>query len=261
MSTTASKNEWRRHLAPYSSEFVGTFFLACTVGLTQAQNQALAPIAVGFVLTALHVSSGAVSGGHFNPAVTIGVWLSGRDLVPLDRALKYIVAQALGALMAASACWGLLSALDVPKPAAGVTQQEAIVSEVVFSAAWVFVALSTATLAKDTKEPFQADFAGLAIGLTVAAAAFANGGLGSCCLNPAMALAFFGFAGSGSAGSMVLYSMCPLLGAAVAAALFRAVRTQEFAPAVLKCERERREGNISTSRSVRGGGGYGSFSP
>lgn len=248
---------WRRDFAPYASEFIGTFFLACTIALTRAQNQSMAPLAVGFVLAAMHYSSGSVSGGHFNPAVTIGVWLSGREVVSAPKAGQYVVAQVFGAASAAAVCRCLLQALFVPAPTEGFTREEAAVAEVVYSGAWVFVVMSTTTLARSTKELHHEDFAGLAIGLTVTAAAFAGGGLSGCCLNPALAMAFFGIVGD-TAGNSLLYIGCPLLGALVAAALFRGVRSQEYSAEVQEDERERQKDEALISGGACSG--YGSFS-
>ena len=70
----------------YLVEFIGTFFLVLTVGAAVRSGAPLAPVAIGAVLMVMIFAGGHVSGGHFNPAVTLAVWLRGkcppRDVVP-----------------------------------------------------------------------------------------------------------------------------------------------------------------------------------
>jgi hypothetical protein len=85
----------------YIVEFIGTFFLVLTVGCTVIGNGAgmFAPLAIGSVLMVMIFAGGHISGGHFNPAVTLGVWLRGKceakDVAP------YMISQIIGAVLAA----------------------------------------------------------------------------------------------------------------------------------------------------------------
>jgi aquaporin Z len=85
----------------YIAEFIGTFFLVLTVGCTVIGNGAgaFAPLAIGSALMVVIFAGGHISGGHFNPAVTLGVWLRGKceakDVTP------YMISQILGAVLAA----------------------------------------------------------------------------------------------------------------------------------------------------------------
>src|ERR1700739_1988805 len=87
----------------YLAEFIGTFFLVLTIGCAVIGNGAgpLAPLAIGSALMVMIFAGGHISGGHFNPAVTLGVWLRGKceskDVVP------YMVSQWIGAVLAAFA--------------------------------------------------------------------------------------------------------------------------------------------------------------
>src|SRR6266478_4270553 len=87
----------------YIAEFIGTFFLVLTVGCTVIGDGAgaLAPLAIGSALMVMIFAAGHISGGHFNPAVTLGVWLRGKfdtkDVIP------YMVSQVSGAVVAAFA--------------------------------------------------------------------------------------------------------------------------------------------------------------
>src|ERR1700748_2484459 len=99
----------------YLAEFIGTFFLVLTIGCTVIGHNAgaLAPLAIGSVLMVMIFAGGHISGGHFNPAVTLGVWLRGsceaKDVAP------YMVFQIVGALLAAFAV-KFLKAGDVVTP-------------------------------------------------------------------------------------------------------------------------------------------------
>src|SRR4051794_31871492 len=83
----------------YIVEFIGTFFLVFTVGLTVRAGAPFAPFAIGSILMVMIFAGGHISGGHFNPAVTLAAFLRGRcdkkDVVP------YWVAQFAAGLVAA----------------------------------------------------------------------------------------------------------------------------------------------------------------
>src|SRR5450755_3761873 len=85
----------------YLVEFIGTFFLVLTVGMTVIDPGAstFAPLAIGSALMIMVYAGGHVSGGHYNPAVTIAVWLRGR--CPAVDVLPYIGAQVAAGVVAA----------------------------------------------------------------------------------------------------------------------------------------------------------------
>src|SRR5258708_4994345 len=85
----------------YLVEFIGTFFLVFTVGMTVIDPGAgaLAPIAIGLSLMVMVYAGGPISGGHYNPAVTLAVFLRGK--CPKKDVLPYIIAQLLAAVVAA----------------------------------------------------------------------------------------------------------------------------------------------------------------
>src|SRR5918999_3909065 len=87
----------------YAAEFIGTFFLVLTIGCTgiAAGPGVIAPLAIGSVLMVMIYAGGHVSGAHYNPAVTLGVYLRGRTAA--RDVLPYMVAQLLGAVAAAAA--------------------------------------------------------------------------------------------------------------------------------------------------------------
>ena len=166
----------------YLVEFIGTFFLVLTVGMTVVAPGAgaLAPLAIGSALMVMIYAGGHVSGGHYNPAVTLAVWLRGRcasaDVVP------YWIAQILGAWVAAT---GVLCFKGHPV----VTPMEikivpALIAELVGTFALAYVVLNVAT-AKATAG--NSNY-GLAIGFTVTTMAFALGGISGGAFNPAVAV-------------------------------------------------------------------------
>ena len=89
-------------LRKYLVEFVGAFFLVATIGFTAIPPDdagKLAPLAIGSALMVMVYAGGHISGAHYNPAVTLAVFLRGK--CPLVDVIPYMVAQVLGAAVAA----------------------------------------------------------------------------------------------------------------------------------------------------------------
>jgi aquaporin Z len=166
----------------YITEFIGTFFLVLTIGcsVTIGGLGPLAALAIGASLMVMIYAGGHVSGGHYNPAVTLGVWLRGRcptqDLVP------YWVAQLIGAVLAALVV-GYLKG-DVQTSALVVKPGPALLAEFLYTFALVYVVINSAT----AKTTAGNSFYGLAIGFTVATGAFAVGKVSGGAFNPAVAV-------------------------------------------------------------------------
>lgn len=166
----------------YLVEFIGTFFLVFTVCMTVIgcdPGNFLPPLAIGSALMIMVYAGGHVSGGHYNPAVTLAVWLRGR--CPLADVVPYWISQIVGAFVA-----GSLALYLKGNPA--VTPQEintghALVAELVGTFALAYVVLNVAT-AKGTAG--NSNY-GLAIGFTVMTMAFALGGVSGGAFNPAVA--------------------------------------------------------------------------
>jgi aquaporin Z len=166
----------------YLVEFIGTFFLVFTVGATVISPGAgpLAPVAIGAALMVMVYAGGHVSGGHYNPAVTLAVWIRGkcetRDLVP------YWVAQILAAFVAA---WlvGKIKMSGAATPLAMPGWKAAFMAELLFTFALCWVVLNAAT----SKATAGNSFYGAAIGMTVMVGAFAVGGISGGAFNPAVA--------------------------------------------------------------------------
>src|SRR3954469_241825 len=109
----------------YLVEFIGTFFLVFTVGMAVRGNAALAPIAIGASLMVMIFAGGHVSGGHFNPAVTLAVYIRGK--LPKGDVLPYWIAQFVAGVVAALVVTFLFGGKSVPTPALHGTIPSAIV--------------------------------------------------------------------------------------------------------------------------------------
>src|SRR6201993_2167993 len=200
----------------YIAEFIGTFFLVLTVGCTVIGNGAgaFAPLAIGSALMVMIFAGGHISGGHFNPAVTLGVWLRGKceakDVAP------YMISQIVGALLAAFAVKFLKGGAAVaPLQPATVP---ALLAEFLFTFALVFVVLNVAT-AKGTSGN---SFYGLAIGFTVMTGAFAVGNLSCGVFNPAVAVGI-SMMGLSAWTNIWIYLVAELAAGAAAALAFKVV--------------------------------------
>ena len=165
-------------------EFIGTFFLVFTVGMAVIDPGAgvLAPVAIGSVLAVMIFAGGHISGGHFNPAVTLGVLLRGRATPP--QAVGYWVVQ----VVAATVAWLAVSYMKPAMPAetlnGSLAVGPALLAEFLFTFALVYVVLNVAT-AKGTEGN---SFYGWAIGFTVTVGALAVGGISGGAFNPAVAI-------------------------------------------------------------------------
>ena len=163
-------------------EAIGTFFLVLTVGLTAGKTD-FAPLAIGASLMIMVYAGGHISGAHYNPAVTLGLLI--RKKIGASEAAGYMVAQIIaGAVAALTAQFLVGSSFGAPSPGDGFSSGQAVLNEILFTFALVWVVLNTAT-AKATEGN---SFYGLAIGFTVVVAAFAGGGISGGAYNPAVGL-------------------------------------------------------------------------
>lgn len=201
----------------YLVEFIGTFFLVFTVGMAVRSGSPLAPLAIGASLMVMIFAGGHVSGAHFNPAVTLAVWLRGKcdtkDVVP------YWLAQLAAGVVAALLAVGLVG--KIPEPATH-DAMKSIIVEFLFTFALAWVVLNTAT-AKGTAGN---SFYGLAIGMTVLTGAVAVGGISGGAFNPAVGLGVVTM-GLEKIGQLWIYIGADLAGGAVAALTYKAVNGSE----------------------------------
>jgi aquaporin Z len=198
----------------YVMELIGTFFLVLTIGMTVivGGSGVIPPLAIGSILMVMIFAGGHISGGHYNPAVTLGVWLRGRcdtkDVAP------YMVAQTVGAVLAAFTVKYLQGSATASTRELPVGPE--LLAEFLFTFALVLVVLNTAT-AKGTSGN---SFYGLAIGFTVLAGAFAMGGVASAAFNPAVAVGI-SVMGMAAWAKIWIYFVANFLGGALAAYAFK----------------------------------------
>jgi len=201
-------------------ELVGTFFLVFTIGCTVVGNGAgaLAPLAIGSALMIMVFAGGHISGAHYNPAVTLGVWLRGK--CETKDVAGYMISQIAGAALAALAVKYLKAGAAVaPMSLAALP---ALLAEFLFTFALVFVVLNVAT-AKGTSGN---SFYGLAIGFTVMTGAFAVGNISGGVFNPAVAVGV-SMMGLSAWTNIWIYLVADFAAGAAAALAFRVVNPSE----------------------------------
>jgi aquaporin Z len=204
----------------YLTEFIGTFFLVLTIGCTVIAGgpHVVPPLAIGATLRGMVFAGGHVSGAHYNPAVTLAVFLRGR--CPGSDVAPYWISQIVGALAAAFTTKFLVGGPANPPlvPPVG----PALVAEFLFTFALAYVVLNVAT----AKATSGNSFYGLAIGMTVMAGAFAVGPLSGGALNPAVAISLTTM-GLVAPGSIWIHILAELAGAAVAALAFKFINPED----------------------------------
>ena len=199
----------------YIVECIGTFFLVLTVALTGN------PIAIGFILMAMVYMGGYISGAHYNPAVTVALWVL--DKIKPGEAMRYIGAQIGGGFMAAGVYAFLKQDFFIPGPGVGVSMIQALLVEVLFTFALASVVLHVAATDKTKNNQYY----GLAIGMTLLAGAFAAGPISGGALNPAVGVSPLLFdisAISSHLSSMMLYSSGPVAGGLLAGLVYRKLK-------------------------------------
>lgn len=207
-------------MTKYLTEFIGTFFLVLVVGMTVIDPGAgsLAPLAIGATLMVMVYAGGHVSGGHYNPAVTLAVWLRGR--CPQSDVLPYIGSQITGGIVAA------MVVLFIKGDPAVMPQEidifPALIAELLGAFALCYVVLNVAT----AKSTAGNSYFGLAIGFTVTVMAFAFGGVSGGAFNPAVALGITVMHLAKTA-NLWIYLVANFTGGALAAVTFRFINPED----------------------------------
>jgi aquaporin Z len=193
----------------YIIEFVGTFFLVLSIGLTGN------PFAIGVTLMVMVYMGGHISGAHYNPAVTLALLM--RKKIGTSEGLAYMVTQILGALTAALFVYLLTRQTFAPVPKEGYNILKPLFIEGAFTFALASVVLNAAV----TKATAGNSFYGLAIGFTVMAGAYAGGAISGGAFNPAVGIGpsiiDTALGGHNSLASVWIYIAAPLAGGAAAA--------------------------------------------
>jgi aquaporin Z len=197
----------------YLVEFIGTFFLVLTIGFAVLEpgTGAMAPLAIGAALMVMVYAGGHLSGAHYNPAVTLAVWLRGR--CPATDVAPYLGAQIIGAFLASFIVLVVKGRSAVP--AARPDAMPALLVEFLYTFALCYVVLNVAT----SRNTVGNSFYGLAIGFTVTAGAYSVGAISGGAFNPAVAVGIT-VMGLSSLGSMWIFLLANFLGGALAAVTF-----------------------------------------
>jgi aquaporin Z len=212
-----------RPIVKYVVEAIGTFFLVFTVGAAAGSGSPFAPLGIGAVLMVMIYAGGHLSGGHYNPAVTLAVLV--RRRIGLRDAVAYWIVQFGAGLLAAVV---VRTIVDPTRAAAatmtltGHTLVAAFVVELLFTFALCYVVLNVAT----SKSHPDNSFYGLAIGFTVVAGAFAVGAISGGAFNPAVS---FGAAVMGMFAwpTLWVYLVAQVLAAIAAGVTFLALNPDD----------------------------------
>ena len=223
-----------------AAEFFGTLWLVlggCGAAVLAAGFPNLGigflGVAFAFGLTVLTMAYavGHISGGHFNPAVTIGLWSAGR--CPSRYVIPYIIAQVIGAIIAAFILWLIASGkpdwvmgsfaangygdLSPGKYGLG----SCFISEIVMTFFFLFVIIGT------TSKGAAAGFAGIPIGLALTLIHLVSIPVTNTSVNPARSTGPALFAGGAHIGQLWLFWVAPIIGAMIAGLLARWMYEQE----------------------------------
>jgi aquaporin Z len=201
------------------AEFIGTLFLVTAALLGGG-------VAAAATLCICIYAMGHVSGGHYNPAVSLGVWLRGR--MTQRELIEYLAAQFAGAVVA----FVIFKILTEARPEGYKAPEikefgKAIVAEFLFT----FLLVSTVLHVATTKALANNQFYGAAIGLCVLAGASSVGGLTGGAFNPAVGLGIV-LAGVKAFSAIAIYLLACFGGGAVAAVIFRIMLPNEHSPAL-----------------------------
>lgn len=217
-----------------AAEFFGTFWLVfcgCGAAVLAAAFPDLGigflgvALAFGLTVVTMAYAVGGISGGHFNPAVSVGMALGGR--LPAGELIGYIIVQVVGAVAAAAVLY--LIASGKPGFEAGgfasngygdlspgkYSLLSGLVIEVVMTAFFIFIILAT------TAPRAPAGFAPLAIGLTLTLIHLVAIPVTNTSVNPARSTGAALFAETGAIGQLWLFWVAPIIGAAIGAAVWK----------------------------------------
>ncbi len=227
----------------YGAEFFGTFWLVlggCGSAVLAAAFPALGiglagvSLAFGLTVVTMAYAVGHLSGGHFNPAVTIGLWAGGR--FPAAKIVPYVIAQVAGAIVAGLVLWLIASGKAGFTDAGGFASNgygarspgkysmlAGLLTEVVMTMMFLIVILG----ATDRRAP--AGFAPLAIGLCLTLIHLVSIPVTNTSVNPARSTGVAFFADPGAVSQLWLFWVAPIAGALIGAGVYRWLATPETA--------------------------------
>ncbi len=180
--------------------------------------------AFGLAVVGMAYTIGGVSGCHINPAITLGVWLSGR--MEAKEAALYMVAQVIGAFIGSAILFALTQGTGVEGTGANSFAEgnmvAAIIAEIVFTFIFVLVVLGTTS-----KENGAPNFAGLVIGLTLVLVHIVCIPITGTSVNPARSIAPAVFAGGAALSQLWVFILAPFIGAILSTWAWRVLESKE----------------------------------
>ena len=225
----------------YGAEFLGTFWLVlggCGSAVLAAAFPELGigllgvSLAFGLTVVTMAYAVGHISGGHFNPAVSVGLWAGGR--LPRDKLLPYIVAQVLGGLAAGGVLYliasgkagfelsaGFASNGYAEHSPGGYSLTAAAITEVVMTAFFLLIILGS------TAKRAPAGFAPLAIGLSLALIHLISIPVTNTSVNPARSTAVALYVGDWAISQLWLFWLAPIAGALIGSLLYRLIASEQ----------------------------------
>ncbi|WP_342244664.1 aquaporin Z [Pseudomonas sp. OTU5201] len=223
------------------AEFLGTFWLVlggCGSAVLAAAFPELGigllgvSLAFGLTVVTMAYAVGHISGGHFNPAVSVGLWAGGR--LPLAKLLPYILSQVLGGLAAGGVLYliasgkagfdlsaGFASNGYAEHSPGGYSLTAAAICEVVMTAFFLLIILGS------TSKRAPAGFAPLAIGLSLALIHLISIPVTNTSVNPARSTAVALYVGDWAVSQLWLFWLAPIAGALIGALLYRLIASEQ----------------------------------
>lgn len=202
----------------YAMEALGTLFLVLTICLSVQMKAPLAALSIGGVLAVMAYAGGRISGGHYNPAVTLGVYFRGG--MDFRHVIPYMLSQLLGAILGALLSYAIIGSPFAVLPVAGASLLSVVLVELAFTFALAYTVLSV------TENMEGNGHYGYAIGAVLMVGVIAAGGISGGSFNPAVSLGTiltdFGNIGV-NIGHAFLYLLPQFVGGVLAAFTYRFV--------------------------------------
>jgi aquaporin Z len=223
-SSTSKLNEEHSASAKLVAEFVGTFMLIFSVGCNVlVGDPTWGVVSIACTLMVMIYALGGISGGNFNPAVSVTLGLAGK--MPWSRVCAYTLTQVAAGVIAGNAYGLMLGQTFNLDPVEGFDYLHAGLAELLYTFMLTFCVLNTAC---SKKHAGKEQFYGLAIGFVVVAGGFGAGAISGGCFNPAVALGIDTSSARLGFGTSLVYLLFQLMGSALAAALYRICRPDDY---------------------------------
>lgn len=200
------------------TEVIGSMLFMFAISLAAVNGSPLAPLAIGAALMTMVYMGGHVSGGHYNPAVSLAVLIRGK--MSGGEFVSYVIAQTIGSVIAFGLGFFASGKGVGIAPGVNVSVAQALIVEILFTMMLALVVLNVAT----TKKIDGNSFYGLAIGFTIVVAAISGGGISGGAFNPAVAIGAAlvnAVAAKGSLASLWIYIVGPMIGGALGGAIYK----------------------------------------